>query len=631
MTTPAPAERVPRFLLKNERFAKLVGARAGANFRAAGLALKAGASGGGNGGGPEVEDGEEKPTLKLYQPAHQRYYMIAGCLVCRRPGLPDKALQTNREERVTFVIRRLMPSAPGSAPQANAAVKGFDEHAFVNKSWQKLTGTARQLAEGEDQPALSPLSFTDGAGRKRRMLVGLIPVAKREAYMGAPPAPAGGAGAASPGVLAKTERKMLFRSQVGEPWKRIIETAFTTSKSLDLSGLDDDDKPDDAQRSRQRKEAREQAQISSWYVLLDFAKFLKQFVPKVWDVIDGRQPASSLTEIAEQNLYEALGNVQVTAALKAALLLNQPFFLPQPAYASDDVPASMRDALKLALAQEKLLDEVSTPYDRENSAKAAAWPPFIFPLADPDPALFQSAPSLANGIPPLGEADFVKPDEVIAEANDAAKQELLDGVDDMTALVVRAMPKESSAPAPPPPLASQPLLDPSMREGLFVVRCVYERPLCEPFEPPEVSDPSEPFQMAGFFDPDAPARPIRIALPIDTSPAGLRKFDKNTAFMISDVLCGQIQRMKSLTFGDLVLSVLPWPFHKDLSAAAPDSGACKSGGNLEIGMICSLSLPIITICALLLLIIIVFLLDIVFKWIPYFFICFPIPGFKGKK
>ena len=80
--------------------------------------------------------------------------------------------------------------------------------------------------------------------------------------------------------------------------------------------------------------------------------------------------------------------------------------------------------------------------------------------------------------------------------------------------------------------------------------------------------------MAGFFDPDAPARPIRIALPLDTSPAGLRKFDKNTAFMISDMLCGQIDRVKGLSLGDLVLSVLPWPLHKDLSV--PDGGPCKS-------------------------------------------------------
>jgi hypothetical protein len=130
--------------------------------------------------------------------------------------------------------------------------------------------------------------------------------------------------------------------------------------------------------------------------------------------------------------------------------------------------------------------------------------------------------------------------------------------------------------------------------------------------------------MAGFFDPDAPARPIRIELPMDTSPAGLRKYDKNTAFMISDVLCGQIGRFKKLSLGDLVLSVLPWPFYKPLDMSAPDQGACEGGE------ICSLSIPIITICALILLMVIAFLFTIIFMWIPWFIRCFPLPGFKAK-
>ncbi len=129
-------------------------------------------------------------------------------------------------------------------------------------------------------------------------------------------------------------------------------------------------------------------------------------------------------------------------------------------------------------------------------------------------------------------------------------------------------------------------------------------------------------------DSESAARPIRIGLPIDTSPAGLRKFDKNTAFVISSTLCGQIQRAKGLTLGDLVRSVLPWPLHKDLSV--PDKGPCKTAAGPDLGMICSLSIPIVTICALILLMIIVNLLDIIFRWIPYFIMCFPIPGLSGK-
>jgi hypothetical protein len=135
--------------------------------------------------------------------------------------------------------------------------------------------------------------------------------------------------------------------------------------------------------------------------------------------------------------------------------------------------------------------------------------------------------------------------------------------------------------------------------------------------------------MASFFDPDAPVRPIRITLPLDTSPAGLRKHGRGTAFVLSDMLCGQVQRAKGLGFVDLVRQVLPFPLHKDIDIG--DGGSCKGSGGLEIGMICSLSIPIITLCALILLIIIVTLLDFIFRWLPWFILCLPVPGLKGKQ
>ena len=51
----------------------------------------------------------DKP-LKLYQPAHQRFYMISACLVCERPGLPDKIPNNGSEEKVSYIIRRLFPT-----------------------------------------------------------------------------------------------------------------------------------------------------------------------------------------------------------------------------------------------------------------------------------------------------------------------------------------------------------------------------------------------------------------------------------------------------------------------------------------------------------------------------------------
>jgi uncharacterized membrane protein (DUF373 family) len=47
---------------------------------------------------------------------------------------------------------------------------------------------------------------------------------------------------------------------------------------------------------------------------------------------------------------------------------------------------------------------------------------------------------------------------------------------------------------------------------------------------------------------------------------------------------------------------------------------------VNIGMICSLSIPIITICALILLLVIVLALNVVFWWLPFFKICFPLPS-----
>jgi hypothetical protein len=44
-----------------------------------------------------------------------------------------------------------------------------------------------------------------------------------------------------------------------------------------------------------------------------------------------------------------------------------------------------------------------------------------------------------------------------------------------------------------------------------------------------------------------------------------------------------------------------------------------------LGMICSFSIPIITLCAFIVLMIFIQLLNIVFWWLPFLKICLPIP------
>jgi hypothetical protein len=139
----------------------------------------------------------------------------------------------------------------------------------------------------------------------------------------------------------------------------------------------------------------------------------------------------------------------------------------------------------------------------------------------------------------------------------------------------------------------------------YVVRCVYQRPHCTPLIPPVVSAPTEEFIISNFFDPDAPARPIRIPMPLDTTIAGLRQFPKSVGIIMSDKLREQVA---SVT---------------DLQKAL--DGELASGESFDLGVICSFSIPVITIVALVVMIIFIALLNIVFWWMPLFRICLPIP------
>lgn len=679
----APVETAPRFALPLQRL-RLAAARnkedrltGGASEQNAGAQIQT--------TGARSFRRVSSSALKLYQPAHQRFYMIASCLVCGRAGLPDKALDHGREESATFVIRRLFPASvvnpktgqrlPFVNPASGAVdpmlpLPVFDatweEYALVTTTdgetgWQKVLSakntTEDTLADGEEGLPLFPLNYTDDAGRRRRVLAGLIPVGKRETYMSAASllqsqlsAAAARARAANPGGAVSgasssadnepvDPRMMKLWLDVTEPWKVLLQRADAARMMQEPSkwpplprvppSPPSKDEPLDANAKRASiKATRELIQTGSWYVLLDFAKYLEENLPNVWAAISA--PAASVAatvaalarEPAEADLYDALKSAALADWRAVELVATQ--------YPTAKIKRDLVEALRAVALEdnnptaEERLESAAVAYDRgktvvgDPAAPDPAFPSFLFPLAHAElsDTLANSADDALGPLPAV---------TITASANDSELESARKKVDALAALVKLAL-----APAPAPaasslPLAAQKPMD--TREGFFRLRCVYTRPLCGPFDPPVLSAPSREFQLAGFFDPDAPARPIRIALPIDTSPAGLRKFDKNTAFMMSDMLCGQIERMKGLTLGDLIRTVLPWPLHKDLSV--PDGGACTDGG-LQVGMICSLSIPIITICALILLMIIVSLLDIVFRWMPFFLICFPLPGFGAK-
>lgn len=130
-----------------------------------------------------------------------------------------------------------------------------------------------------------------------------------------------------------------------------------------------------------------------------------------------------------------------------------------------------------------------------------------------------------------------------------------------------------------------------------VIRLVYEHDPCNPV----VSKPSAVVRFAGTYDPDAPARPVRIELP---DPKHLRRFNRGVAVDVPPSL----RRMLD--------SVTP-KILKEEGLGTP--------GGWSLGMICSFSLHIIMLVAFIVMFIFLILLNIVFWWLPFLKVCFPVP------
>lgn len=573
--------------------------------------------------------------LKLYQAAHQRHYLVAGSLVCQTPGLPDRAVDVGRQ-KVSFVLRRLfLKTELANGINPRTALKQPDpahmdewvEHAWVlsGKSghWQAVPSTAStpKLVKGEERLATFPARYADAHGQPRRLFVGSVPVGRRETYQSASRMDT----APTASEVAAHARTTQFRVDVLAPWRALVNTArdLNDLPSAAIYGRDAFDKDSgqlsdrtkiDASRLRQ---LRSQLQLSTWYALLDLRTWLLAHLPDYLQWLDDGEAGTPPGSSAVADFHALLKRVRQPDAMHTG---PWPITDPDSAYPVAQLAVDLPDAIRRIGEFSEVLENAlsgSTAYATEafaipakGQSQPAHWPNFLFMLVDP---LHEVPTPLTSA-----EAPPNSPDDFESEKRQTRIEALAEHLPEADYSLL--------AKAPEPSLAS--LTPTDMREGWYVMRLVYERPDCAPFEGTVISAATVPFQMAGFFDPDAPARPIRIGLPVDISPAGLRKFDKNTVFMMSDMLCGHLDRFRGITFGDLVLSVLPWPFHKDFNVK--DKGPCKQQ-DMSLGVMCSLSIPIITICALILLTIIVSLLDFIFRWLPLFIVCFPLPGFKARK
>ncbi len=121
------------------------------------------------------------------------------------------------------------------------------------------------------------------------------------------------------------------------------------------------------------------------------------------------------------------------------------------------------------------------------------------------------------------------------------------------------------------------------------------------------TNPSEPFKIVPWFE-SSGQPPVQVELPaIDPlKPQSFKNLRPNVSFKVPPELK---QFMERLDMNNLLEGK-------------------HNKGSIDFGMICGFNIPIITICAFLLLNIILSLLNIIFWWLPFVRICIPFPKSK---
>jgi hypothetical protein len=140
------------------------------------------------------------------------------------------------------------------------------------------------------------------------------------------------------------------------------------------------------------------------------------------------------------------------------------------------------------------------------------------------------------------------------------------------------------------------------RDELYVLRA-FIRVRRDDGCPPQLvwSEPSEKFHIAPWFDPgNAPVTVIELPDPTRDKLATLKP---NIAFQVPPMLAGVLRKNTP---------------KKLLDGEGSDDPSSKWG------QICAFSIPIITICAFIVLQIFLVLFNIIFFWLPFIKICFPV-------
>ena len=282
----------------------------------------------------EEKKQERSLPLKLYQPAHLRYYLVSASLVCRMAGLPERTVVRGGSEQTGFVLRRLLPAEADSKNEAD-----LTEFAFVKDAqgarWQRISAGEDKIAglvPGEELLPLFPLNYRDAIEHTRTLWTGLVPVGRREEYMGAAIDRSAVAlsmaqaqrqslqpSAASGMASSITARMTQFKMEVAEPWKNLVRAAYKAEATLQEP--EDSGSPDADLRALLQKRIRTlnlQWQMQSWLILLDFADYLADYLPDVWAAIETGTGIDAL-KVQSRGLYNWLGNSRMSQDLIRAI------------------------------------------------------------------------------------------------------------------------------------------------------------------------------------------------------------------------------------------------------------------------------------------------------------------------
>lgn len=430
--------------------------------------------------------------LKLFQPAHGRFYLVCASLACRLPDFPDHGVKPEESEAAFFVLRKWVNGS---------------EYGWVpgekNGAWKPVSG--QELLPAEER---LPLIRANAAGR-RSLWFGYLPLSARETYAVAP---------------SRLDPPLPMAQ---EP--RIQELVARFIRPLAQDIVKEAAKPIGSVLPAQR------ALSLSVFMLLDLYDYLYVYLKDVADalMVTDAVPFSGAT--AKTRLLAFLETQTLGTGLTLAA------------------------AIRRVVAKQAELDQLGDgdihTLGFDSNFSLAAFPPA---------ALTALEQKVRDALPAASPEDLGIPKFVSGSQDDAE------------------------------------------RAGTgFLVRCVYQRPLCDiEFR---VSQPSRRFIVAPFFDSDAPARPVRIPLPSDVSIGGLRKFQKGVTFLLSESMQRKVNRItgkeKELLKGE----------------------AIDEEGSGDFAFICSFSIQIIFIVAFFLLLLFVIILNLLFWWLPFFRICLPVP------